>query len=742
MDEDPTVVVRRIKKKKRVKGAALSFGDGDEDEEEADAQDETTSSAFSQVKKKSSKKRKRKGLGFGGAPVSHLDDDDAMDTTNNNNNMREQPQDVEEKKEAPAYGKEALEKLKAEQKNLKPPVPKEQPPLPKTSADLPPPPSQDSLPSYIPLNDKQQMYDDEPAILTGEQAMKLQQPNGQHDDDDDDNDMAPDGQHFASVQPPEETNPEWEAEITRRAGLRPTSSSNKQSSSSSSLIPSLDTLRQQLQSTLHNLQLQQEDLTNATMRRQAELAQTQSDAKRHELAVQESGTALNDYQQLRQDLVVWVGGLRDLSEKVQPIFMLVQELLIQQHTLALSKWQEWQDDVASILRDAQLLDQVLGRQAVVLPCTTSATLEGSSHVDEFGRDIQSQDLRLREKRYRQRVVQEESSSSSSSRSMFLSIGERRDYRERYHALKEALGVALEELQDEYTSFQQLTKMFLGWKTSHAEEYRQCYASLSLGDLAAVLVKMDLCRSTWLSAMLEGDGDELSSNDNQHQAELGGLLSWVSHLEIMEQDLREGDEGPIPRVLEKSLVPFLIALLDDPSSAFCWASATKSRSLSQCITRVMGLFQKKKNSAPHEVVLLLQKALQKSTKKALESMTISIVKPRVKLDDHDDEQVAHALASAKQGQVQCLQQLLLHILTQVVPVTDHNDNEYIEAILDFLSSKFLFLLSSLSSDQASTLFSPIWKALYATQHGRDWLLSPMWMLQAAPIRGAAVAYGLQ
>lgn len=326
--------------------------------------------------------------------------------------------------------------------------------------------------------------------------------------------------------------------------------------------------------------------------------------------------------------------------------------------------------------------------------------------------------------------------------MFLSVGERRDYRERYLALKEALRVALEELEDEYTSFEELAKVFLGWKTSHAEEYRQCYASLSLGDLAAVLVKVELCRSTWLSAMMEDDdGDETSSND--HHAELDGLVSWVSHLGIMEQDLREGDDGPIPRVLEKSLVPFLIALLDDPSSTYCWASPTKSRLLSQCITRVMGLFQtKKKNNAPHETVRLLQKALQKSTKKALESMTISIVKPRVKPDDHDDEQVVHALVSAKQGQVQCLQQLLLHILTYIVPVTDPNDNEYIEAILDFLSSKFLFLLSSLSSDQASTLFSPIWKALHATQQSRDWLLSPMWMLQAMPIRGAAVAYGLQ
>jgi hypothetical protein len=737
IEEDPTVVVRRIKKKKRVK-VALSFGDGDGDDEEEDEQDENASSAFSQIKKKkSSKKRKRKGLGFGGAPVS-LDDNDAMDITTNNNM---QQGDVEEKKEAPAYGKEALERLKAEQTKLKPaPVPKEQ--TPESSTDLRRPPSpQDSLPSYIPLNNDKQMHDDEPTILTGEQAMKLQQPNGHHDDDDDDNDMAPDGQHFASVQQaPEEANPEWEAEITRRAGLRPTSSSKQHSSSSSSLIiPSLDILRQQLQSTLINLKLQQEDLTNATMRRQAELAQTQSDAKRYELAVQESGTALNEYQQLRHDLAVWVGGLRDLSQKVQPILEAVQELLIQQHTLALLKWQEWQEDVASILRDAQLLDQVLGRQplSLLLPSTSSI------HVDEFGRDVQSQDLRLREKRYRQRVQEEESSSSSST--IFLSVGERRDYRERYIALKEALRVALEELEDEYTSLEQLTKVFLGWKTSHAEEYRQCYASLSLGDLAAVLVKVDLCRSTWLSAMLQEDGDETS---NDHHVALDGLLSWVSNLKVMEQDLREGDQGPIPRVLEKSLVPFIMALLDDPSSVYCWASPTKSRLFSQCITRVMGLFQtnKKTNAPPHEtvaVVLLLQQALQKSTQKALESMTISIIKPRVKLDDHnDDEQVAHALVSAKQGQVQCLQQLLLHILTDVVPITDPNDNEYTEAILDFCSSKFLFLLSSLSPNQASALFSPIWKALNATQHGRDWLLSPMWMLQAAPIRGAAVAYGLQ
>ena len=70
----------------------------------------------------------------------------------------------------------------------------------------------------------------------------------------------------------------WKEQITRRAGLQVPKNSKL---NSSSMLPSLASLRQQLQSTYENLEKQQLDLENAMMRREADLNRTEADWKRH-----------------------------------------------------------------------------------------------------------------------------------------------------------------------------------------------------------------------------------------------------------------------------------------------------------------------------------------------------------------------------------------------------------------------------------------------------------------------------
>jgi hypothetical protein len=63
----------------------------------------------------------------------------------------------------------------------------------------------------------------------------------------------------------------------------------------------------------------------------------------------------------------------------------------------------------------------------------------------------------------------------------------------------------------------------------------------------------------------------------------------------------------------------------------------------------------------------------------------------------------------------------------------------ERILQFVSGSYLLLLSSMDKEVASTIFAPIWITL-AKKHS-IFMDSPAYMIQSAPVRAAAMAYGL-
>jgi hypothetical protein len=175
---------------------------------------------------------------------------------------------------------------------------------------------------------------------------------------------------------------------------------------------------------------------------------------------------------------------------------------------ALDAWKDWEDDVIYELWQARRLDQVLGRQPdAALFTTTSMTR------DEFGRNVKSQQVMTREKRQRHRKhiqqqraaqrlqLRDDDDNNTSSNSnvaadehAHTSDEELEVLRERHLALQKALAVALEQIDVKYTCLQNLVDLFATWQRAYPQEYQACYASLTLADLASVLVSAEMIGS--------------------------------------------------------------------------------------------------------------------------------------------------------------------------------------------------------------------------------------------------------
>lgn len=74
----------------------------------------------------------------------------------------------------------------------------------------------------------------------------------------------------------------------------------------------------------------------------------------------------------------------------------------------------------------------------------------------------------------------------------LSDNELEEQIQRMDALEEALFLAKDELDDRYCSLSALQDLFLSWSKHSPDDYKRCYAKLSLVDLSAVLVNAETC----------------------------------------------------------------------------------------------------------------------------------------------------------------------------------------------------------------------------------------------------------
>lgn len=742
---------KKVKKQKATnrKSAVRSLDEPDDDETQVELEDSTAS-----IPRKSNKRRKKSGgLGFGGSAVADPNEDDTDGVTG-------------------AYDRDALSKLLAEQNSYVKPQEKVEPPL----VDIGSPPSGEEdhskerapvLPEYVPLSNSRSEPLDTATILTGDEAFSYAEQQQQQlrryfdDDDDDEGDEKRFAFENQQQQQEEDSGDDWEAELTRRAGILPSSSSSTKATtsfddlsreatqdSSNELMPAasgksaamLEQLRTQIQETVGQLEVQQGDMLRRIERRKGEIETNNAAVQRHETDLSEAGSALEFYQKWRNDLIEWVGAMRELRTKVEPILVALHEL--EGEKSALQRWQEWENDTIAVLQEHGVLEQVIGRQPP--PTAIAPVIEAT--VDEFGRDVKSQHVMRREKRrnHRRQIHQQRQSGlsdgcliddhDSNNRTVvisnpdfirgdesdaFVSDGEKETFRERDKALRKALAVAMDDLREEYTSLQNLVNLFEEWRSAYPGEYKQCFASLSLADLAGILVQAELC----------------ALNDPWNESGGYNEAKWtaVVHLALEKGTL---DQAAVERLLQKWVFPTIADLLD--KTGINLTSSRQTRSLSEFVSYIQKLVP-----LDSPVWRKVHKLLTAYVAQSLADMAIPIVgktahSPRLPIQREELDEARYA---ATQGQLHRLKKTLENLLVYWAPIMQ-NYPQFCDLILHFISNKFLFLLSSLKgTDQDGLAETPaeVFRAVFQSLSKVGWLDSPECILQAAPIRAAAAVY---
>ena len=610
------------------------------------------------------KKRKRKEFGFGGSVPRQEDEEVSYELPRG--------YDVSN------YDKDAIDKLKTEQKYRE--VEEEifidiRNPLKDSTAERYEP-KNDPLPSFIPLNSR----GEEVFILTGDDALNY-------------NDVTFQNTLRTRVDEASlgDASQGWETEVTRQ-----TDDKLPKKSEVAFETTTIAELKAHVMLTVGLLQRQQEDLQQVYMRRQVEMNQINEELKRQESDLKTAGVALEYYQELRLDLSSWVGALRDLKKKVAPL----QEALRLLDKEFSDRRIGFEDDAVYVLRETGLLEQVLGRQP-------SIPQEMATVIDEFGRDTKSQDILAREKRtrYRQKIRKERLLNGDESDAL-ISENEKDELKERRQALQKALRVAINEVDDHFTSLVNLISLFSKWFTSYREEYMQCFAGISLADLSSVLIQVDLC-SIHHPLHWQGDG-----------------FPWIKALQdisIFEVNI---EESPLYRIVENVLIPAVEGILHD--QAYSLISSRHTRSLATFFFETSKLL-------PKGIILIdkLSSQLARYIERGLQSMAIPILKAGMHPPVPDD--VFEAFNYATTWQICCIEKIMFNLMTHWAPQLG---DKLAEPILDFTSSQLLFLLPSLKRRDASgRLFGTVWKSLKKT----NWLQRPEFMLQATLIQAAAASY---
>lgn len=492
-------------------------------------------------------------------------------------------------------------------------------------------------------------------------------------------------------------------------------------STASAITPqntSLAELRQQVDRALGRLQEQQADVMRRQERRRHQVGQIEEELQRYEHDLHISGQAHEYFQNLRYRLASWVGALRDLNTQVIPLQKALYELEAQ--VSAVNRWKEWEDDIASVLNEHGYLECVLGRQPAA---NVMVITSGSQVVDEFGRNVQSQYAMQRDKRFqhRQRIrEQREVAPRGDESDAFLSDSEQEVLRERHVALKDALEVAVADLDEEYTKLQGLVDVFEEWHAAYPEEYKQCFTSLSLADLASVLVRVELC----------------SLNDPWNESSGYNEGKWTA---VIQSAKRSGalDDAGLERLVEKAVFPSVSNLLDN--SGVNLSSKRQTESMGHFMLNVKHILP------PESIVLnrLLEK-LAAYVQKFLKEIAIPIPRQTTTIAvQTEDGQLKDAVHGVGTGQMHRTKKVLINLLVSWAPILQDNI-EFADAVLDFIGTKFIFLLSSLKgfeqprfSATPNDAFCEVWEALQRTK----WLNQPEFMLSAAPIRAAASVYGV-
>lgn len=385
---------------------------------------------------------------------------------------------------------------------------------------------------------------------------------------------------------------QWEDEVARRAGIRKQRDSGQSTSTASSPGAMLETMKGTISKTLTHLRQRREDLESSHDRRRNELQGVEDELRRQEEDLRKGGSSFEYYQELRVEIADWVGALRNLSAKVDTIVDTIQEQEVDSAEQQRVRSRQREDDFAAILHSRSLLDSIIGRQIQQIEENNT-----TPPVDEFGRDIQSAEALARERRIvRRRRVRKESTERIEKRQKArqqrqdavaeavtsvddsdadLSDNELEEQIQRMDALEEALLLAKDELDDRYCSLSVLQDLFLSWSKHSPDDYKRCYAKLSLVDLSAVLVKAETCTKISTLRCTDASGPNIYNvTDFDWVVTASSFESSETPQEDNDQDEEkpskgeaennsgsdEGEDKLVCAISRKVILPYLLLLL--------------------------------------------------------------------------------------------------------------------------------------------------------------------------------------
>ena len=572
---------------------------------------------------------------------------------------------------------------------------------------------------------------------------------------------------------------QWEDEVARRAGIRQQRDSGQSTASSPGAM--LETMKGTISKTLTHLRQRRDDLESSHDRRRNELQGVEDELRRQEEDLRAGGSSFEYYQELRVEIADWVGALRNLSAKVDTIADTIQDQEADFAEQQRVRSRQREDDFAAILHSKSLLDSIIGRQI-----QQSDESNTTPTVDEFGRDIQSAEALARERRIvRRRRVRKESSERIDKRQKArqqrqdavaeavtsvddsdadLSDNEIEEQAQRMDALEEALLLAKDELDDRYCSISALQDLFLSWAKHCKDDYRRCYAKLSLVDLSAVLVKTETCtKINTLRCTNDSDSDAFTLTNFDWVATASNFESSEGHQEEKEHDEEKSSKGDaeknsgndedegklVSAISRKVILPYLLLLMGvgadghtreplyDPFSSrqtdmvkslvFFLKIHADTNSLQRCTKNILNVFK----ATIEKAALLLVKsdALKVLEGKEMDGGT-----------NEDHRTLKDAVTYSIFEQAHRMQKLSGNAASLSSQLGDRNDvqRELASLILmEVIAARLLPILSLLQNagvpgaQKANAILQKVFKDVKEA----GWLDDEALMLQTAPIRAA-------
>mmetsp|Transcript_4263 Transcript_4263/g.8731 ORF Transcript_4263/g.8731 Transcript_4263/m.8731 type:complete len:848 (-) Transcript_4263:146-2689(-) len=535
-----------------------------------------------------------------------------------------------------------------------------------------------------------------------------------------------------------------------------------QTSPNANLSLTFQDVHQHFSQTQERLKIQADALEKALIRREEAKLEAKGQVEKHRQDIKSTGSSLEFYQAWRRDLIAFVGALREITKALPEMQTAWHEL--EQDMAGIQKWKDWEDDTVGVLARYNLLQSVVGRQ----PDTLKEVLTGQhGGVDEFGRDIVSQKERIllqrrleRRKTRKEAVVESGVKNKMGSESghevsvpphldtdyayptgypVLAGPTEMETFRERNKALQEALKVALDSLYQEYTSLQQLFELFAQWKRSFPAEYKECYASLTLADLATVLIQVEL----------------LSLNDPLNESGGHDEAKWITTVcrfydcekqradDCAGPEIKLFDKESIERLVSKAVLPTLQDLLSQKRT-YNLLSARQSKALSAFLSNAQRLLPR-----DHPVLRILHKVVVDYIQQALQELSVPLIYKQTAVmerldkvqDPEEKELFGQTVHDATIGQIERVKKIMLNLIdcwAKLLP----SESGFPVVILQFMSSKVVPLLSALQTwhwpslaESPADVFAQLWREVQKY----DWLDRPESALHGTVLKATAAAF---